>query len=372
MRMHPSLGLLIAVAGLACCASAKALAAPPWANLLTFHRVEADPEKTYGLTAQDGPWLIMACSFSGDGAEEQAHELVIELRRKYKLPAYIHEITFDLGSETYGRGVDRWGNPRRMRYRRPQHFQEVAVMVGDFQAVDDPSAQRTLQKLKYSHPDCLELDPDRPTTRNLAAYRLIATHITGGKEKLGPMGKAFITTNPLLPKSYFAPKGVDKLVAEMNRGVEHSLLDCPGKYTVQVALFTGSVVMDQAKIRAIEEGEADLESNLNKAALAAHKLTEALRLKGYEAYEFHDRSASIVTVGSFDSVGTPRPDGKTEINPTIHALMERFKAEPATVPGAGPQAKTLVGIPFDAQPVPVLVPRRAISADYRRDAVGMR
>ena len=372
MRTHHLLGLLIVVGGLACSASVKAVAAPPWANLLTFNRVEADPEKSYRLNMENGPWLIMACSFSGDGAEEQAQDLVLELRRKYKLPAYVHQVTFDLGNEIYGRGIDRMGNPMRMRYRRPQQFEEIAVMVGDFPAVDDRAAQRTLQKLKYSRPECLELDPDRPTTRNLAAWRLFAKHVSHGKEKLGPMGKAFITTNPLLPKEYFAPRGVDKLVAEMNAGVEHCLLDCPGKYTVQVALFTGSVVMDRDKIKAIEDGREDLKSNLGKAALAAHKLTEALRLKHYEAYEFHDRSASIVTVGHFDSVGTPRPDGRIEINPQIHDLMKRFKAEPATVPGVGVEAKTLVGIPFDPQPIPVLVPRRAISADYRRDAVGMR
>ncbi len=45
---------------------------------------------------------------------------------------------------------------------------------------------------------------------------------------------------------------------------------------------------------------------------------------GYDAYEFHDRSSSIVTVGSFDSVGTRRRRGKIEINPTVHKIMPRF------------------------------------------------
>ena len=54
-------------------------------------------------------------------------------------------------------------------------------------------------------------------------------------------------------------------------------------------------------------------SALEEAGEAAHKLVEVLRNQGYEAYEFHDRGSSIVTVGSFDSVGTPRADGKIEI-----------------------------------------------------------
>ncbi len=372
MPIRHVLGLLVVVAGLACLIADRAEAAPPWLDMLTLNRVEADPAKSYRLTAEHGPWLVMACSFSGERAEEQAKELVLELRSRYKLNAYVHRVSFDLGSETYGRGIDRYGEPMRMRYRRPQHFDEIAVMVGDYPTVDAPGAQRTLSKIKYSRPKCLELDPDRPTARNLARWRTLTKYVSAEKEKMGPMSKAFVTTNPLLPKEYFAPKGVDRLVEQLNAFFEYSLLDCPGRYTVQVAQFNGSLVSDQAKIREIEEGRKDLKSNLAKAALAAHKLTEALRIKGYEAYEFHDRAASIVTIGSFNSVGTPRPDGKIEINPQVHAIMERFKALPPKQPGGGPEARALVGIPFDPQPIPVEVPRRAISADYRAGAVGMR
>ena len=112
-------------------------------------------------------------------------------------------------------------------------------------------------------------------------------------------------------------------------------------------------------------------SYLEEAAKSAHLLTEALRKKGYEAYEFHDRSSSIVTVGGFDSVGTKRADGKIEINPAIHTIMRTFGAETKVEPGKAPQvgkAKKLADIPFDVQPVPVEVPRRTISTDYGRTA----
>jgi hypothetical protein len=103
---------------------------------------------------------------------------------------------------------------------------------------------------------------------------------------------------------------------------------------------------------------------LAEAGDKAHRLAKALRMKGYEAYEFHDRYASIVTVGSFNSVGTPRPDGRTEINPQIHEIMKRFGAEAQTLPGQKTPVtplKTLAGIPFDIQPIPVEVPKRSIS-----------
>jgi hypothetical protein len=112
--------------------------------------------------------------------------------------------------------------------------------------------------------------------------------------------------------------------------------------------------------------------------MKAHVLTEALRIKGYEAYEFHDRYASIVTVGSFDSVGMPRTDGKTEINPRIHTIMKTFGAQPASnVVNAPPGAmipKKMgpfdgVGeIDLDIQPIPVQVPKRSIAAALSRSA----
>ena len=80
----------------------NAAAAPPWRNLVTFNRVDADPEKAYPLTEKNGPWMIMAVTFSGEGAAEDAQALVYELRKRYKLPAYTHEMTFDFSSRSSG------------------------------------------------------------------------------------------------------------------------------------------------------------------------------------------------------------------------------------------------------------------------------
>ena len=77
-----------------------------------------------------------------------------------------------------------------------------------------------------------------------------------GRKQNGPLANAFITRNPLLPEDYFVPKGgLDELVVKMNKNVKYSLLDCPGKYTVQVAHFTGEVILNQNEIRAIETGD---------------------------------------------------------------------------------------------------------------------
>ena len=373
--------LLAVVVGLAALAGSKAQAGPPWENLLIPKRVEADPHRSYELTDQCGPWMIMACSFSGDQAERQAHDLVLELRARWKVPAYVYRAQFDLG-RAEGRGVDRYGNPVRMRYQHGSEIKEVAVVVGNYRTADDAEAKSTLQTLKYAQPDCLQTEEAR-RTRDVAGLRdwyhmewTKAFQSNAEPKQRGPMGHAFIAANPLLPQDYFVPKGVDKLVEELNEGLEFSLLRCPGKYTVRVAHFTGNAAIRVRDIQAIKSGEKDLPPALADAAKRAHSLCLALRNKyGVEAYEFHDRYSSIVTVGSFHSLGTPRPDGKIAIDPEIYAVMKKYGAETYTTPNGTTAMKGLALkdiAAFDPQPMPMEVPRRSIAADYRRDSLSTR
>ena len=137
------------------------------------------------------------------------------------------------------------------------------------------------------------------------------------------MRRAFFTRNPLLPREYFVPKGVDEFVVKMNQGVEHSLLACPGHYTVQIATFRGKTILQTGREQPKEEGGIGWMWGKNKgeplveAAENAHLLTETLRKKGYEAYEFHDRDESIVTIGSFEHVGERLPNGQLAPSPDV-------------------------------------------------------
>ena len=370
MRTNLLLPLLILV--VCSMAVTSTLAAGPL-DLLTFNRIEADPEKSYRLSEEHGPWMIMACSFSGEQAEEQARGLVYELRSRYKLPAYTYLKEFDFTEGTVGRGVDPYGVPLKMRNKRGDGTVECAVLVGDYPAVDDKKAQTTLKRLKYYDPECLRLDENRPTYRSLAGLReFYKSKLGSGNEKKerGPMGHAFIIPNPLLPKDYFVSSGVDQFTVHINKDNKFSLLECPGKYTVQVAHFTGNVTINQKEIQAIENGNKKVTDRLDKAGENAEKLCLALREKGYEAYLLHERYASIVTVGSFNSVGTPRRDGRIEMSPEILAIIERFKATKAPEVlsnGRNPLSlapKSLVGIPFDLQPIVVHAPKRSIGDDY--------
>ena len=337
--------------GIAAATSSRADA--PWYNLLATRRVEADPAKEYTLKEDHGPWIIMACSFNGENAGKQAKALVLELRTRYRMEAFVYQHDFKL-DDPNGNAQPLSASPPSPSVSNVQRRIAMPTATGRSRnspwswAISPPSTIRTpsgpCKTLKSADPECLHSNQEAAQSRSLAAWRSLQATVTNlpkfmeGPKQRGPLAHAFITRNPLLPEDYFAPKGgVDELVLKMNKNVEHSLLDCPGKYTVQVAHFTGEVIINQGEIQAIETGAKtgpeSAKQGLAGAAEKAHELTEALRIKGWEAYEFHDRHASLVTVGSFNVVGTPRPDGKIEINPQIYHIIESFRANPRNVAG---------------------------------------
>ena len=112
-----SLVLLLALCG-------SVAAKPPW-HVVSFRRVEADPQKPYRLAESNGPWLVFAASFAGDGALKEARTLVQELRKRYKLPAYVHSERFDFTDQMDGIGI----NPDRSRKR--MKYDNVHVRIGD-------------------------------------------------------------------------------------------------------------------------------------------------------------------------------------------------------------------------------------------------
>lgn len=357
-----------------------AMAESPFKKLVVFRGmgVDADPDKRYELTEENGPWTILAITFSGEHAQQDADELVYELRKRYKLDAYTHRMSFDFTGLEQGRGFDPYGNVKVMKHNRSAVVNEVAVLVGDYDQVDDHRAQKVLKRLKKTTPETLQEEGavSRPLAGLRDMQRQAQALLRNEKQHLGPMGHAFLTPNPLLGKEYFAPKGVDKFVEEINQDFEFSLLNCPGKYTLKLATYTGSKVVDPKRIREITEQGHAMESQLVQAAENAHRLTLALRKKGYEAYEFHDRDLSIVAVGSFESPGEPQPDGTVRHLPQVESLFRAFSADSnVDLTGQatqGPKPKIIDGIPLDVRPKLIEVPKRSFSSDYGRTAQRMR
>lgn len=329
-----------------------------------FQKVDADPEKRYAVTQDQGPWMVMATSFRGPGAEKQAHNLIIELRKEFKLEAFMHRRSYDFSNKVEGRGIDKYGKPKQMVYSRNVQFDEIAVLVGNFESLQSDDAQQLLKKIKTMHPRTLGPEPNAGTTQVYAGLRSLQRKLNLSADKKGPMGRAFIIRNPNLPAEYFTQKSVEPFVERLNSGVAHSLLKNPGKYSVQVATFRGKVVYD---IEKDYDADAAVSNSLVKAAEDAHKLVTALRKQGIEAYEYHDRHESVVCVGSFQSLGMRQIDGKINLEPRVAAVMKAYGAQRVQIPNStqfGLRPKTLGGIQFDIQPRPIHVPKKSIGSSY--------
>ena len=343
--------------------TSPALAVKPWELLIPFKRVDADADREYRLTEDQGPWMVMATSFAGPGADQQARSLVLELRRRFNVEAYTHRQTFDFTEPVVGLGVNRYGGPKIMRHANGAKFDEIAVLAGNFEDLNDPRLEKLLGEIKYARPDSLDLSKNKTSTQRFIGLRELQRRLTPDpdKKQQGPMSNAFVTRNPLLPQEYFVPQGLDPFVENMNRDLDYSLLKNRGQYSVRVAVFRGASTMKPSEANR-------LPNKLEDAEVKAHELTKALRRQGVEAYEFHDRYESIVTIGSFDSVGSKQPDGTIELNPTVHRLMQEYGPKQQSLPGQaelGLVPRSLYGIPFDIQPVPVQVPRSSVAAAYR-------
>ncbi len=353
-------------------------ATPPWKKLIPFKKVEADPNVDYWITEEHGPWMIMATSFAGPGAEQQARELVMEIRSKYRLPAFMHKRHFDYTEPVVGLGLNKYGGPKRMRHQKATEFDEIAVLVGNYNDHQDPATQDDLETIKTAQPVCLDIrgEKGKNTSQRFVGLRELQrlVNLDPDKQKRGPMRRAFVVRNPLLPKEFFVAEGLDPFVVEMNERVKHSLLKNPATFTVRVASFQGESAFQGEKD---EEGEGKAgflglptkgaPNKLEIAAENAHRLTEALRERGIEAYEFHDRFESIVTIGSFETVGTPRQDGKIEINPAVLKIMNTYGAQRDALPNSSSQAvrpRSLDGVRFDVQPMPVRVPKASLASTY--------
>lgn len=312
--------------------SANPQDAPAQENSRSQFSADSQPATSdYTLAQESGPWLIVAASFSGSGAEKQAHDLAQELREQFKMRAYVHEMDFKFGNDA---GAQSSGSPVRRHFRRGNEVRELAVLVGDFTAIDGPDAQQMLTRIKTLEPNALNVDA-KETAQSMAQVRRFEDALMekiGKSRKRGPMGQAFFTRNPLLPREYFVPKGVDSFVAKMNEGVEHSLLDCPGRQTVQVATFRGKTILQaSAKEDASSKSfwsprKKDDRDPLEEAAENAHLLVRELRSHGFEAYEFHDRTESIVTIGSFARTTQQLPDGRVVAIPEVQKIVQTFDA----------------------------------------------
>lgn len=344
------------------------------------------------LTQRAGPWLIMCTSFVGEDGRQQARRLARELREKYKLTTYVYSHEFDFAADVASKGrgweVYEVGNEKKVRRAQMKpagesQFEEIAVLVGDFASVEDAKAQKLLAQIKTLQPESMAYDVQQAVNDpNLAGSRLRAwrdfskLRSDDPKDKLkGPMKAAFMMPNPLLPDEYFAARKIDTEVLKWkaNKDAKYSLLDNKSIYTIKIASFSGDSTMELDQIeqtRAAESwrkksGKKASESKLFNAWKKATVLTDYLRDKGIEAYEFHDRYESYVCVGGYDWLVKHDDQGIKRNHPDMVETINKFKGRAVNLPGRPgaissyslPSKLAKAGIACDLQPLPVLVPK---------------
>ena len=336
----------------ACGVADVARAQSGWLPASWFSQDAVDPKAMFPLAEGDGPWLVLATTFRGEGARDDARRLVQELRATHKMKAFTHEKSFDFTGNQRGLGLNPDGTPKKMRFAKAEQVVEVAVLVGDFASFDDPRGQKMLAKVKNLQPASLSGGSGK--SQSFSDFRrMMGLDKNAAK---GPMHLAFVIPNPLLPEDFFTRQQVDKFVIEMNSDVTNSLLDCPGRYSVRVATFTGAGTVDQ---KAIESGgkEVELQGRLVEAAEKAHRLTETLRRAGWQAWEFHDRDSSIVCVGSIDQLAVPQASGAAGPHPEIVRIVRELGPDPAKLAVGQIVPRSIDGVLLDVQPKPIDVPR---------------
>ncbi|MCA9194912.1 MAG: hypothetical protein KDB03_24240 [Planctomycetales bacterium] len=365
-------------------------AEPPSFFRTMFRKKQTVSDDQLVLRPEHGPWMILAVTLSGPEAESQAVALAHEIRGTLDLPSFVMHKTMDPNSNLARHSNVRTeldGTTRRYEVKLANGEAEsvFAVLVGEYTSDEDPRIEKTLDTIRYSHPRSLGETESATTTKSssnwvVQKYReVVWSENRDENRKKGKMGAAFLTRNPLLPDDFFETPKVDDFVKELNDQdwIEHSLLDCPGRYTVRVASFTGRVQMATSTNNG---GDSSISNALDAAAQQAHKLTVALRKKGEEAYEFHDRFGSYVTIGSFDNLGQEYRGGEFQYNPAMLAILKQWcgyriveARDPTT--GAisrGQSLNSLDRIPFDAEGKPIPVPRPETSKIYGRNLLGGR
>ena len=252
------------------------------------------PIEPYMLTKENGPFMVLAETFRGPDAPRQALALVLELRGKEHLPAYIL-----LPKKFPGRSNIRGVAPQANQFAQSDDvglpellrtLDEAAVLVGDEKTTKD--AFDLMHRVKKLHPVCIDGMPQM-------------FHWRKGRG----LSRAITTSNPFVPAEDLFPHQPDVMVGKINDG-PHNIRYCPGRYTLQVANFSGRSTFDP-KSESRFQGLLSSTSPLATAADDAERLADALakdkdiQKTGFQPYVYHDRFSSRVTIGSFDATNDP-------------------------------------------------------------------
>jgi hypothetical protein len=321
-----------------------------------------DGPSSLTVTAQAGPWMICAASYSGPPSRGQAEELATEVRGRYNLPAYVFNRTGEERRKEQER-VAKLKEERRQQMVQaglpadtPVHVKTVhiedqyAVLVGGYR--DDVTARKELDRIRKLKPPS-----DRLSGRAYVPDEKGRMH----EEVINPFLAAFVCHNPAIPVE--KPKqdtGPDPRLKRYNADESFSLLKCGKPWTLAVKVYKGaSTIQAQSSSSSVGErmglmrktGEL-LTANGNEAHLVAEVLRTPPKNPrtgqvgaSFEAYVLHTEYNSYVTIGAFDS-----PD-----DPLAAQTLQAFRVEMGRTGSAVNQLH--LKVQFLDPPTPMPVPQ---------------
>ena len=274
-------------------------------------------------------------------------QLVLQIRGQYSLPAYVFNHADEerrLQNEEFIRMEEQQkaNNPLAPVHRRRVRIEDqVAVLVGGYK--DKEEARKALDKVKKWTPP--QLHPRSGNTGRDYVYISRDGGQSQEREQVNPFNMAFVTRNPvnLPPKT----PPVDPQWKPLNEYEEYSLLKSNHPLTLLVKQYAGAGGLVQANtsegfLAKLGAG-AKPGAALNAAGLQAHELARVLRQLNFQAYVLHTRSASLVTVGAFNSL---EDDDYKRVTQQLAALQQQLaasgsaiKLNPFPAPLAVPQIK---------------------------------
>lgn len=301
-----------------------------------------EPTIKYPLTAREGPWLIHIGSFRGDEALDFAHRFAEESRTKHKLLTFIysmHEADALKDREELRKqqlafiGSDKIAESNeRQKFKTVRIVKEYSVFVGNFSDMEKaryeaarikefpvPTSIPTFGIHLYKESSAkAKSDPVGGEWGSVFGLKTPAGSEEGkrlGEVQGNPYRQAFVVRNPITYKApaparinQSASVPIDPSWKELNAKEKYSVFSCPKNWTLVVAQFSPPTEVQSSLTRPLVQtgfrtSPNEIGQGLERAAETARQVAELLRDggKGYDAYVFHTREYSLVTVGAFDS-----------------------------------------------------------------------
>ena len=319
------------------------------ASVVLFAQAPVAPETTnkYPLTDREGPWLIHIGSFRGDQSLDYAHRLAEETRTKHHLLTFIYsmnEIDAVKDREELRQyqmkmiGTDKVpGSEEHQKFKTVRVVKEYSVFVGNYPDMEKARIESVKVK-EFEPPTSIpsyginlfnESNPnaraDSDAIPHSGMFKLKTARSEDRKilnQSVGnPYRQAFVVRNPILTKAAAVVSAhsqqpsttFDPAWRELNAKEKYSIFTCPKPWTIVVAHFAPpTLVQSSLNDNVLQTGTtlppAELGKALERAAETARQMAELLRDggKGYDAYVFHTRQYSVVTVGAFDDRYDPK------------------------------------------------------------------